>query len=494
MDKLAQFKSWSQELTHLRGISSILAWDQEVIMPPRGAEFRAQQRATLAGISHSRLVDPALSELLDELENEDLQELDRASLREMRRQHEKAIRVPETLVRELEEISSIAYEHWVRARRDSDFSVFEPWLSRIIELKREEARCLALTDSAYETLMDEFEPAAKESQLEAVFSKIRPRLIELLHRIEGSPVRPKNLEGVYPVKEQDAFGRKILTSVGFDWKAGRLDTSPHPFCVGLTPNDVRITTRHTENDFSRALFGMIHEGGHGLYEQGLDEANYGLPVCDSTSLGMHESQSRLWENQIGRSRSFWEHWYPELRKAFPGQLDHLSLDDFVLAINRVSPSLIRVEADEVTYGLHIIMRYEIEKKLISEEINAPDLPDVWDSKMEEYLGIRSSNAADGVLQDTHWSQGLIGYFPTYLLGNLYGAQLLNTASQEIPDLDSHVRSGNMLGLKEWLRVNVHHPGRTLSASDLISKITGEDLSADYFLDYLDEKYSELYRL
>jgi len=282
--------------------------------------------------------------------------------------------------------------------------------------------------------------------------------------------------------------------MGFDWNAGRLDTSPHPFCVGLTPNDVRITTRHTEKDFSRALFGMIHEGGHGLYEQGLDEANYGLPVCDSASLGMHESQSRLWENQIGRSRSFWQHWYPQLRKTFPGQLDHLSLDEFVLAINRVSPSLIRVEADEVTYGLHIIMRYEIEKSLISEEINTADLPEIWDSKMEEYLGIRPSNAADGVLQDTHWSQGMIGYFPTYLLGNLYGAQLLKTASKEIPELDSQIRSGNMLELKAWLNTNVHSAGRTLAAADLITNITGEALSANYFLDYLDEKYSELYRL
>jgi carboxypeptidase Taq len=239
---------------------------------------------------------------------------------------------------------------------------------------------------------------------------------------------------------------------------------------------------------------MIHEAGHALYEQGLDAANYGLPVCDSASLGMHESQSRLWENQIGRSREFWKHWYPQLKNFFPGQLDHLSLDDFVLAINRVSPSLIRVEADEVTYGLHIILRYEIEKELISEEISVTDLPAVWDSKMEEYLGIRPANEGEGVLQDTHWSQGLIGYFPTYLLGNLYGAQILATAAQEIPDLKSQVSSGRMLELREWLRVNVHIPGNTLSATDLISRITGEDLSADYFLDYLDEKYSELYQL
>jgi carboxypeptidase Taq len=494
MEKLAQFKLRSRELQHLRDIGSVLAWDQEVIMPPLGAEFRAQQRATLAGIAHTKLIDPVLSELLDELENANLQEIDQASVRELRRQHEKAVRVPEALVRELTEVAAIAHEHWVKARRDSDFAIFEPWLLRITKLKKEEARCIALSDSAYETLMDEFEPAAKEAQLEAVFSEVRSRLIQLLRKIEDSPVRPKSLEGVYPVKAQDTFGRKILTAMGLDWNAGRLDTSTHPFCVGLNPNDVRITTRHAEKYFTSALFGMIHEGGHALYEQGLDATNYGLPVCDSTSLGMHESQSRLWENQIGRSRPFWEHWFPQLQGFFPGQLDHLTLDDFVLAINRVSPSFIRVEADEVTYGLHIILRYEIEKKLMAEEINVTDLPEVWNSKMEEYLGIRPSSEAEGVLQDTHWSQGLIGYFPTYLLGNLYGAQIMATASQEIPDLENQVSSGKLLELREWLQFNVHTPGNALSASDLILRITGEDLSANYFLDYLDEKYSGLYQL
>ena len=473
MEKFAQFKSRSREIRHLGDIGSVLAWDQEVIMPSLGAEFRARQRATLAGIAHSKLVDPLLSELLDELETEDLQEIDRASVRELRRQHEKAIRVPEALVRELTEVASIAHEHWIKARHASDFSIFEPWLRRITKLKKEEARCIALSNSAYETLMDEFEPSAKESQLEEVFSTVRSRLIRLLRKIEDSPVQPKSLEGVYPVKIQDTFGRKILTSMGLDWNAGRLDTSTHPFCVGLNPNDVRITTRHSEKHFTSALFGMIHEAGHALYEQGLDAANYGLPVCDSASLGMHESQSRLWENQIGRSREFWKHWYPQLQDSFPGQLDDLSLDDFVLAINRVSPSLIRVEADEVTYGLHIILRYEIEKELISEEISVNDLPAVWDSKMEEYLGIRPANEAEGVLQDTHWSQGLIGYFPTYLLGNLYGAQILATASQEIPDLKNQVSSGRMQDLRDWLHVNVHIQGNTLPATDLIFRITRE---------------------
>jgi len=494
MKMLDQFKSRSKELAQLRAIGSLLAWDQEVIMPPFGAKFRAQQRSTLAGLAHKRLVDPTLNELMEGLETKNLEEIDRASLKELRRQYDKAGRVPEALVRELAEVSAIAYENWVRARRDSDFSIFEPWLSKIVDLKREEARCIAISDSPYETLMDEFEPSASESELEDLFGKVRIRLIELLQRIAASTVQPSSIQGVYPVEQQEAFGRGILTSMGFDWKAGRLDTSPHPFCVGLTPDDVRITTRHSEEDFTSALFGMIHEGGHGLYEQGLDEATYGLPVCDATSLGMHESQSRLWENQIGRSRLFWNHWYPHLKEAFPGQLDHLSLDDFVLAINRVRPSLIRVEADEVTYGLHIIMRFEIERKLLAGEIECKDLPEFWDSKMVEYLGVRPSNAAEGVLQDTHWSQGLIGYFPTYLLGNLYAAQLLRAAYREIPDLERRIGRGDLLELREWLREKIHRPGRTLSAGDLIRRTTGEGLKADYFLDYLDEKYAELYIL
>jgi carboxypeptidase Taq len=494
MTNLEQFHKKSSELIHLRSVIATLGWDQETHMPSTGAPLRAQQRATLAAIYHERLVDLSLSDLLDELKDHDLTPTDRVSLRILSRDSSKAKRVPETLVRELAETSSLAFEKWTEARKESKFALFSPWLKRIVDLKRQEARCLQTTDSLYEALLDEYEEGMREEWLDELFGPLQGQLTDLLIKIQGSKVKPKSLEGTYPAEGQEEFGREVITSLGFDWKAGRLDRSAHPFCVGLTPQDVRITTRFKDSNFTSSLFGMIHETGHALYEMGLPAEHYGLFLCDSISLGIHESQSRLWENQIGRSFEFWYHWSPRLQEMFPQNLTGLSLEDLVMAVNRVEPSLIRVEADEVTYGLHIILRYEIEKLLLAGEAEVEDLPQLWNGKMEEYLGITPPDEATGVLQDTHWSQGLIGYFPTYLLGNLYAGQLYSQIEEEIPELPERITSGSFSEVREWLREKVHRVGKAYSATELIEKVTGHPLRIDDYIEYLKQKFGELYHL
>jgi len=465
-------------------------------MAELGATHRASQVSTLAVIHHQRLVDPAYGDLISRLESR-LGELDpwgQASVREARRQYDKATKVPESLVRELAETTALAYEAWVKARSESDFPAFAPWLKKILKLRRNEAECLKRPDQTlYEALLDEYEPGMTEATLDSLFSGIQPELTSLVDRITSSGRQPRPLPpGPFPAAAQETLGREILTAMGFDWKAGRLDTSPHPFCTGLSPRDVRITTRYSTTEIIKALFGMIHECGHGLYEQGLDASAYGLPACEAISLGLHESQSRLWENQIGRSRSFWEYWFPRLRRAFSPRFDDFSLDDFVFSVNTVRPSPIRTEADEVTYGLHVILRYQLEKALINEEVDVSELDQVWNDRMWQYLRYVPANSAEGVLQDTHWSQGLFGYFPTYLLGNLYAAQIFDQAKQSISGLDQAISAGNLLSLREWLREQIHVHGKTLTADEVIEAVTGRQLSADPFLDYLDTKFGDLY--
>lgn len=490
------FLKRSRELFDLQSILQSLAWDQETMMPPKGAALRAGQISTLASLYHQKLLQPDWGELLDGLEEQDSEIWEKASLREMRRRIKKATQVPNELVKELAETTSLAYQLWVEARQESDFSKFAPTLQRVVALKREEARCLQESNSLYEALLDEYEPEMTTQKLDSIFTELRPQLSELLGKIQQSSSQPdlSLLRGGFSQERQEEFGREVLTAMGFDWQAGRMDTSPHPFCSGLTPFDVRITTRYSERDFTSAFFGVVHEGGHALYEQGLGKEHVGLPACEAISLGIHESQSRLWENQVGRSRPFWKHWLPRLRLAFPGQFKEARLEEFVHAVNRVEASFIRVEADEVTYGLHVILRYELEKDLIEGDLEVVDLERAWDEKMDRYLGLRPSSSAQGVLQDTHWSQGLIGYFPTYLLGNLYAAQVYHQARQSIPSLEEKIEEGNLLLLREWLLENIHSRGKTVTASELIQDVSGGPLNAQFFITYLKEKFGTMYRL
>ncbi len=491
---LEGFRTLSRQLTDLQSILSALNWDQETTMPAGGGSSRAGQFATLASLHHERLISDRYRDLIDEAGNNTADPWEQADVREARRLHEKARKLPPELVAELARTTSLAHEVWVEARRDSDFPAFAPWLTRIVELKRREAECLETGETLYDALLDHYEEGATEAQLQQVFSRVRPRLTGLLQRIlqSGKQPGPDLLKGHYPEEQQEALGRQILTAMGFDWSRGRLDRSPHPFCTGLAPTDVRLTTRYREDDFTVALFGTMHEGGHGLYEQGLDAQRYGLPATATVSLGIHESQSRLWENQVGRSSGFWSHWYPVLRKAFPGQLDSLSRDQFLRGINHVEAGLIRVEADEVSYGLHVILRFELERELLAGTLEVAELEERWNQLMEEFLGVRPPDAASGVLQDVHWSSGLFGYFPTYLIGTIYATQFYQQAAEEVPDLEGSIKEGDLSDLREWLRRRIHRHGKLYRAEELVRRVTGEPMNDDRFSDYLTLKYQNLY--
>ena len=491
---LEEFRALSRQLSDLRSVLGILTWDQETIMPPGGGAFRAGQVATLAGLHHKWLVSDRYGDLIEEARNSASDSWEQADVREARRRHEKARKLPPSLVTELARTTTLAYDAWVAARRDSDFPAFSPWLTRILKLKRQEAECLKNGGTLYDALLDEYEEGATEDHLQQVFSRLRPRLTSLLERVQLSGKQPPSglLKGQYPVEKQEQFGRLILTAMGFDWDSGRLDRSPHPFCAGLSPGDVRITTRYREEDFAVAIFGVIHEGGHALYEQGIDKERFGLPATTTISLGIHESQSRLWENQVGRSPSFWRHWYPILQRDFPGQLEGLGLDEFLRGINRVDAGLIRVEADEVSYGLHVILRFELERELLAGNLEVAELEEHWNRLMEEFLGVRPPDAASGVLQDVHWSSGLFGYFPTYLIGTIYATQFYQQALREIPDLEASIGQGNLSVLREWLRDRIHRQGKLYRAEELVKQVTGEPMNDGRFSDYLTSKYENLY--
>ncbi len=491
---LEQFQTYSRQLSDLRSASSLLNWDQETKMPPRGVADRAGQAATLARLYHQRLVSDRYRDLMEQAESHSDDPWTQADVREARRLHGKATKLPPTLVSELARTTSLAFDAWTSARQASDFTSFAPWLTRIVALKRQEAECLQIGQTRYDALLDEYEPGAREADLHRVFCRLRPLLTDLLGRLLASRKQPPPnlLKGHYPIAEQKRFGRQVLTAMGFDWDSGRLDQSPHPFCSGLSPRDVRITTRYNEEDFGVAIFGMIHEAGHGLYEQGLDSERHGLPATSSISLGIHESQSRLWENLVGRSRGFWQHWYPLLQEAFPGQFDGLPLDGFLGGINRVDAGLIRVEADEVSYGLHVILRFELERELLAGNLEADELETRWNLLMEDFLGIRPPDAATGVLQDVHWSSGLFGYFPTYLIGTMYATQFYLQALKELPDLEESIAGGDLSQLREWLRDRIHLQGKLYQAEELVQQVTGTILSDSQFVDYLTWKYERLY--
>ena len=491
-----KFEGIYRELGDLQGAIETLTWDQETMMPTKAAPLRARQLSTLAALYHERLTAPEYGALLDKLGAKPRDAWERANLREARCQYDKAIRLPRSLVRELAQTASLSYQAWIEARRRSDFGTFVPWLERMFQLKRQQAACLSRGGSLYDALLDEYEPGARSAVLDPLFSQLRPRLTDLTGRITNSSHRPTRalLEGHFDPVVQERFGRRVITAMGFDFDAGRLDDSAHPFCSGLTPCDVRITTRYSTGNLLPSLFGMIHEAGHALYEQGLDANHFGAPANQAISLGIHESQSRLWEIYLAHGRPFWEYWYPLLKETFVEQFAPVKLESFLHALNEVRPSLIRVDADEVTYGLHVILRYELEKELLDGDLAPADLEQAWNRKMLDYLGIEPREASQGVLQDVHWSHGLVGYFPTYLLGTLYAAQFYHQAYRDLPDLSDQIRQGQLLELRQWLGRKIHQVGRKRTADQLIIDVTGIPLEANFFLNHLETKYRELYRL
>lgn len=495
------------EIYHLNAAASLMSWDQETYMPQGGGQARAEQLATLHGLAHDRLVSPDIERLLEQwvdpttgqaIDSPDdpWDEPSRALLREVWRDFSRAKKLPSEFVKRLGRESSLAQQVWTEARKKSDFRLFLPNLRTIVSLKQEEAQYLGYRESPYDALLDTYEPGMTVSLLKPVFSALKGRLVPLLQRVLNAPVKIDDsiLFRSYDTTRQMEFGRLVLTAMGYDFNRGRLDLSAHPFTTSFHPTDVRVTTRIYENELPACLFSCIHEGGHGLYDQGLDPERYGTPLGESLSLGIHESQSRLWENCVGRSRPFWRGFYPRLQQVFPEQLGHVALETFYAAINRVKPSLIRVEADELTYNLHIMLRFEIEQDLIEDRIRMEDLPALWNDKMRDYLDITPPNDAEGALQDVHWSLGGIGYFPTYTLGNLYAVEFYSQAQQEIGNLNAEIEAGRLTVLKRWLNQKIHCWGRMFTTEHLIQRVTGRPLSAEPFLNYLEKKYGELYGL
>jgi carboxypeptidase Taq len=495
------------EIQHLNSAAALLSWDQETYMPPGGGAARADQLATLQTLAHDKLVsaeiegwlarwvDPATGQVMDQ-PGDPWDEPSRALLREIWRDFSRARKLPSDFVTRLGRECALAQQVWTEARKKNDFRMFLPNLRTVVALKREEAGYLGYTATPYDALLDYYEPGMTVARLRPLFDALRARLVPLLEKVVGSSVRIDDslLFRSYDQPRQVDFGKLVLTAMGYDFDRGRLDISAHPFTTSFHPTDVRVTTRVYEKELPACLFSCIHEGGHGLYDQGLDPERYGTPLGDPLSLGIHESQSRLWENSVGRSRPFWRCFYPMLQQTFPEQLAEVGLDRFYAVINRVRPSLIRVEADELTYNLHIMLRFEIEQDLVEGRTAVEDLPALWNERMKSYLGIVPERDADGVLQDVHWSLGALGYFPTYTLGNLYAVQFYDQARLELPNLEQEIEGGRLTVLTRWLNQKIHRWGRTFTAEHLVQRVTGKTLSPEPFLSYLEKKYGEIYRL
>ena len=488
-------------LSDIAAATAVLDWDQEVMMPPKGGQGRPHHVATLAGIHHEKLTSPQTGDVLARLtdafaDGGEVSEVERALVREMKRQYDLAVKVPSSLVKQLAEAASRGVEVWREARRDDDFAAFAPALSHTYALKRQMADHLGYAESPYDALLDQFEPGMTAAQVETLFAPLREQTLALMARIQAAPqVNVSVVEGEWDADKQWDFGMRVLHDMGYDFDAGRQDKSAHPFTTSFTaPFDVRVTTRVDPTMLTSALFSTIHEGGHALYEQGFDPALARTPLANSPGLAMHESQSRLWENYIGRGRPFWQHYFPLLVATFPDRLQADDFEHFYRAVNRVEPSLIRVEADEVTYNMHIILRFELEQALIEERVGVGDLPEVWNAKMQNYVGTTSPTDANGVMQDIHWPSGLVGYFPTYSLGNLIGAQLYYTLRDTFTDFDDRVAAGDLGFILAWLRENVHRYGHIYSTDELVRRATGKPLDAAYFARYLAEKYGPIYGL
>ena len=490
-----------REIALLGSINSLLSWDEHVYLPPNGAAHRADQEALMARLHHERFTSPKIGELLGAVESSDLvrnPESDAAAnVREVRRDYDRATKLPASLVEEMTRTAVLAQQAWVEARRKAQFDIFSPWLKKTIDLKKREAQCVGWKEHLYDALLDPYEPGKTTTNLRRVFDSLREPLIDLIGRIASSGKRPpvEVLEGKFPANLQEKFGKLGAAAIGFDFEAGRLDTTVHPFCSGIAGGDTRITTRYREESFIESFMGVLHETGHGLYEQGLPKMeHFGEPIADAISLGIHESQSRLWENLVGRRQSFWKFMLPRAREIFGAGMKDVNERDFYFAINEISPGFIRVEADEATYNLHVLLRFELEQAMVTDELSVNDLPAAWNERMKKYLGITPPNDAQGCLQDIHWSGGSIGYFATYTLGNLYAAQFYEQARKELGDLDAMFAKGEFAPLLKWLREKIHRHGRRYRASDLVKRVTGKPLSAEPLLAHLREKARELYQV
>ncbi len=496
-EKLNQLNEILGEVSDLNHAGSVLGWDEQVNMPPGGSDARGRQLATLGKIAHEKATSQEVGKLLDELKHEFAgSDSDEAALvRVAGRNYDKTMRVPASFVAEQAMVASKAFEAWVEAKSKSDFSIFRPHLEKVVDLVKKYVSFFPPSDHPYDILLDDFEPGLKTAEVQGIFGNLRPKQVALINAIKSAKqVKNDFLHKKYNEKKLWDFSEKIIAKFGYDFSRGRQDKAPHPFETSFSVNDVRITNRFEAGSPIATIFSAMHESGHAMYEQGINPAYERTPLENGTSLAVHESQSRLWENLVGRSLPFCEHFFPELKKAFPSQLDGVTAKSFYKGINKVEPSLIRVNADEATYNLHIMLRLEIEIGMADGSIAVKDLPEIWNTKMQEYLGVSPPNDAKGVLQDVHWSGGMVGYFSTYALGNIISAQLWESINQDIRDLDDQIRKGRFDQLLGWLREKIHVHGRKYDPQDLVQKATGSRIDSAAYVRYLTRKFSDIYGL
>ena len=487
-----------RDTTYLFSTAELAAWDQRTFIPTNGHEHRSRQMESLARLIHQRSTSPEIDAKLQEVENSaflsDSDVATRANIRMWRREYERLVRIPERLASELAAAASAGEAAWEAAVHKNDWDAFFPHLEKLISLSKEKAEAIGYNRNPYDALLDEYEVGLTADALSAMFDELRQPLVALQQQIRESVVKPDKsiLYGNFSLASQRKTCADLVQAIGYSFTSGRIDESVHPFSVGIGPGDARITTRYNESFLGSGMFGCLHEAGHSLYELGLPEAHYGTPAGMYLSVGIHESQSRLWENQVGRSQAFWQFAKPLLDSHY-SSVKSATLEDFVLAVNDVEPGLIRVEADEVTYNLHVLLRFELELALFNNELKPADLPDAWAEKMKEMLGIVPQSNREGAMQDVHWSAGMFGYFPTYTLGNIYAAQLYAAARRDISDMDACLSRGEFEPLLQWLRTHVHHKGQCHTPAELIEMASGKPPSSKYFIEYCRAKFSQLYQ-
>jgi carboxypeptidase Taq len=492
VDALAELKERMAEVTDLQKMFRLLSWDQQTMMPPAGVGHRSEHMALLQRLAHERLADPRTGELLEQLrpleDSLDPDSEDARFLWLVRRDHEKAVRVPASLRAETARAAAEARPLWVKAKAASDFASFLPALERNLELKRRYVECFPEVEEPYDVLLDDYEPATSTAEVRGTFEELKPPLVALIAELRDDEVDDAFLRGEFPQERQRALAREVVDLFGHRPDSWRIDATEHPFASGPGRDDIRITTRY-EPDSLKSFFSTMHEYGHGLYSHQLPAALARLPHGQACSLGIHESQSRLWENLVGRSESFWRFFYPRLQEVYPERLRGVPVERFLAANNAVRPSLIRIKADEVTYGMHVMLRFELEQEMINGRVELRDLPQVWNEKMWDYLGVEVPDDARGVLQDIHWSGGQIGYFSTYLLGTVMSVQIWRAVQRDVPDLDEQVGRGEFAALREWLGEHVHALGRMYPPQETLRRATGSTIAAGPYLEYLRQKYA-----
>lgn len=489
------FKEEMQRIADINHATAVLAWDKEVNIPRGGHHFRSRQMATLSGLAHEAFTASEMGERLTRLSKmKSLNAREQKNVKLALEDYERNKKFTKAFIIEKSMAVSAAFQAWEEARADNDFTLYQEPLDKLLGYVKKEAEILDHPTHPYNALLHQYEPGLTVEQLDPLFDDLKKRLLPLLKKIRKSKtIDNAFLHLHYPKNKQWKFGLNILQSIGYDFDHGRQDISTHPFTISFSPEDVRVTTRIDEHDLGNMTWSCIHEGGHALYEQGLPADDYGLATGSAISLSIHESQSRLWENNVGRSKNFWSYHYTGLQKAFPSNLNKVSINKFYKGINKVSPNFIRTEADELHYHIHVIIRYEIEKAIMENKVSTADLKDLWNEKYKVYLGLDVPDDLHGILQDVHWSHGSIGYFPTYSLGSLYAAQFYAAAQQQIKKLDKKISKGNTKDLLLWLRENIHQHGRTYEADELCMQVTGEKLNTDHFMNYVTKKYADIYK-